>query len=155
MNESIVVIGIGNPYRRDDGVGLEVLRRVEELRMPGVRCMESDGESTALCDAWNGAALAVVIDAVRSGAAPGTLHVTTMGADAIAVHTPRGGSHALSLAEALALGEVLDRLPLHLLVVGVEAGDVGDGLGLSDAVASAVAPAVDAVRDACAGVGAR
>jgi len=153
MKEGIVVIGIGNPYRRDDGVGLEVLRRVEELRLPGVRCMESDGESTSLCEAWRDASLAVVVDAVRSGAAPGTLHVGTMGADAVAVHTPRGGSHALSLADALALGEVLDRLPGRLAVVGVEAGDVAQGPGLSDAVAAAVDAATEAVRAACSEAG--
>ena len=149
MNDGVVVIGIGNPYRRDDGVALEVLRGVEALRLPGVRCLESDGESTALCDAWTGAQLAVVIDAMRSGAAAGTLHVGTMGADALAVHTPSGGSHALSLADALALGEVLERLPARLLVVGVEVGEVGDGPGLSEAVAAAVAAAVRAVREAC------
>lgn len=150
MSDGIVVIGIGNPYRRDDGVGIEVLHRVEALHLPDVRCTESDGESTSLCEAWTGASLAVVVDAVRSGAAPGTLHVGTMGADAVAVHTPRGGSHALSLAEALALGEALDRLPERLTVVGVEVGDVGDGPGLSDAVAAAVEAAADAVREACA-----
>lgn len=149
MNDGIVVIGIGNPYRRDDGVGLEVLRRVEELHLPGVRCVESDGEATSLCEAWRDASLAVVVDAVRSGAAPGTLHRGNMGADGMAAHTPRGGTHALSLADALALGEALERLPGGLAVVGVEAGDVGDGPGLSDAVAAAVDAATDAVRDAC------
>lgn len=151
MKAGVVVIGVGNPYRRDDGVGVEVLGRVEAAGLGGVRCMESDGAPASLCDAWTGARLAVVVDAARSGSPPGTVHVTTIGDGSMpaSAATPRGGSHALSIADAVALGEVLERLPQRLLIVGVEVGDVGDGPGLSQAVLAAVTPAADVV---CAAV---
>ena len=59
-----VLIGIGNPYRRDDGIGPALAAEIEQLRPPGVSVTVSDGEPTWLLDAWSGAPLAVVVDAV-------------------------------------------------------------------------------------------
>ena len=67
------VIGIGNPLRGDDAIGLLVARRVRELADPEVEVMELEGEPARLIDAWQGAGLAVVVDAVNSGAPEGTV----------------------------------------------------------------------------------
>ena len=67
------VIGIGNPLRGDDAVGLLVARRVRELAGPEVEVMELEGEPSRLIDAWQGARLVVVVDAVKSGAAEGAV----------------------------------------------------------------------------------
>jgi hydrogenase maturation protease len=144
------VIGVGNEWRRDDGVGWAVARAVEQ-RCIGVEVVLTDGEATRLLDAWDGADLAVVVDAVRTGADVGHLHL--LSADQVLAGTtldrPMGGSHALGLAAAVRLGEALDRRPGRLLLIGVEAGDLGAGHGLSAPVAAAVAAAEDA---ACAAV---
>ncbi len=55
-----VVIGIGNPFRNDDGIGPAVAAQVEEQRLPGVRVVISDGEPAGLLEAWSGADLAVL-----------------------------------------------------------------------------------------------
>ncbi|MDP9465107.1 MAG: hydrogenase maturation protease [Actinomycetota bacterium] len=111
---------------------------------PAVELVESDGEPSRLLDAWTGFDLAVAVDAVCSGATPGTVHVW---ADEPA--QPRGsrstGSHALGVAEAIALGQALDRLPARLVVVGIEAHETILGHGLSSAVAGAVENAVDVI----------
>ena len=62
----VVVIGVGNEFRRDDGAGPAVVARLRDLAPPGVRLVITDGEPTRLIDAWAGAALAVVVDAVRA-----------------------------------------------------------------------------------------
>ena len=46
-----VVIGIGNPYRRDDGVGPALIEALETTGLPGVRLVAADGEPAALIDA--------------------------------------------------------------------------------------------------------
>ena len=66
----VVVIGVGNEFRRDDGAGPAVVARLRDLAPPGVRLVITDGEPTRLIDAWAGAALAVVVDAVRARVAP-------------------------------------------------------------------------------------
>ena len=78
------VIGIGNPLRGDDAIGLLVARRVRELAGPEVEVMELEGEPARLIDAWQGAALVVVVDAVKSGAAEGSVIGST---------PPRSPSH--------------------------------------------------------------
>lgn len=142
----VVVIGVGNPFRRDDGVGHVVVGELRPLVPTGVELVELDGEPARLVEAWDGADLAVVVDAVSTGSAPGAVHRWHVGVDALPDPTGAvAGSHALGPAEAVALGGVLDRLPHTLVVFGVEVGDVGEGPGLSDAVAGAVDDAVDEV----------
>ena len=74
------VIGIGNPYRRDDGIGPALVAALERLRPPGVSLTVADGEPSQLLDAWSGAPLAVVVDAVLCEVpAPGRIHRTALG----------------------------------------------------------------------------
>ena len=63
---AIVVIGVGNEFRRDDGAGPAVIASLGDLAPPGVRLVITDGEPARLVEAWSGAAVAVVIDAVRA-----------------------------------------------------------------------------------------
>ena len=70
-----VLIGIGNPYRRDDGIGPALVTAIGPLGPPGVSLIISDGEPSQLLDAWSGALLAVVLDAVLCDKpTPGRIH---------------------------------------------------------------------------------
>lgn len=69
---NFVVIGVGNEYRRDDGVGPAAAREVGRSR-PGWRVLISDGEPTAMLDAWAGTRLAVVVDATVGTGPPGAI----------------------------------------------------------------------------------
>ena len=144
MTTSVVVIGVGNPWRRDDGVGWAVADAARRRLRPAVTVLESDGEASRLLDAWADHDLAVVVDAVCSGAAPGTIHVWDRDAE-MAPTAPPAGTHTLGLAEAIALGRALERLPARLVVVGVEASDTTAGHGLSPAVADAVNEVIDVI----------
>jgi hydrogenase maturation protease len=62
----MVVIGVGNEYRRDDGAGLAVVTSLRDRVGPGAELVLTDGEPTRLIEVWTGAALAVVFDAVRA-----------------------------------------------------------------------------------------
>jgi hydrogenase maturation protease len=137
----VVVIGIGNEFRRDDGAGLAVVA-VARPRLPeGVRVVESDGEPSRLLEAWAGAGTVVVADAVRTGAPAGTIHRLELGRDALPTARGVGSSHALGLGEAAHLGAAMGRLPARLVLIGIEPVELGEGPGLSDAVARAVSAA--------------
>jgi hydrogenase maturation protease len=132
-----IVIGVGNPYRRDDGFGPAVLSLLRDEHLSGVDLVECDGEPGRLIDLWDGAPLAVVVDAVRAEPTrPGRLH--RLSAHHPAVTRPAGASsHGAGLGEAVDLARALDRMPERLLLFAVEADDVGFGLGLTPAVADA------------------
>ena len=131
------MIGIGNEYRRDDGVGPAVADQISRYAIAGVHTVCSDGEPTGLIETWNGAELAIVIDAVvLDPPTPGRVLRTTM--ETLSNVPSAGGSHALGVPDAVRLGRVLERLPARLVVFAVEAADLSFGVGLSPAVADTV-----------------
>ncbi len=138
------VIGVGNPFRRDDGAGPETVARLRDRVPPGVRVTALDGEPTGLMEAWSGVALAIVVDTVVCDPPdPGRIHRVQAPAS-----LPVGMSvatHGLGVVEAVRLAAALDRLPRALVVLGVEAADVGVGPGLSPQVAAAIPALVGAV----------
>ena len=144
MTTRVVIIGVGNSWRGDDGVGWAVAEAAGRRLCSAVEVVESDGEPSRLIDAWADADLAVVVDAVRGDAPPGTVHVWADPPEGVRA-SPSAGSHALGLADAVALGRALHRLPTRLVVVGVEAHDTTPGHGLSSPVADAVENAVDVI----------
>jgi len=136
------VAGLGVDDRRDDGAGLEAARYLARLSPAGADVLVLSGRTADLLDAWAGAPLAVVLDAVRSGAAPGTLHRL----DGLSLPLPdlprRGSTHDLGLAATVELGRALGLLPERLVILGIEAEDVSPGRGLSPAVHRGVRRAV-------------
>ena len=139
-----VVIGIGNPFRNDDGIGPAVAAQIEEQRLPGVRVVISDGEPAGLLEAWAGAGLAVVVDAIhRVPASPGSIHRLTAGQ--LEACGTAASSHGLGVPDALRLGRALGRLPRRVVILAVEAADTGAGTELSKPVATALPEVVAAV----------
>jgi hydrogenase maturation protease len=147
MTRPALVIGIGNPDRGDDGVGVEVARQVAFERLD-VLALEFDDPSEAL-DAWDPEDTVVVADAIVSGGQPGDIRVV----DVIQQKLPAGnwsagGTHALGLAAVVELARSLDLMPRRLVVVGVEAGQFDAGAPMSEAVLDALPAAIDAVFNA-------
>ncbi|KGI67441.1 hydrogenase maturation protease [Mycolicibacterium rufum] len=140
---SAVVIGIGNEFRRDDGIGPAVAAAVSRLDLPGVTVHSSVGDPGDLLDAWDGVDVAVIVDAVAGpDAHPGRLRRWTPGFE----RSPASvSSHALEPFSTHALGVALGRVPQDLVVLTVDVADVGHGVGLSPAVLAAVRTAATAV----------
>ncbi len=132
----MLIIGIGNAWRRDDGAGPAVAERLA-LR-PGLQVLVLPGEGTEVMSAWRKDSRVVVVDAMRSGAAAGTVRRF----DALEEGLPVGAfpslSHRFGLAEAVEMARILGQLPRMLEVWGIEAADLGEGPGLSPEVEAAV-----------------
>ena len=121
MTRPPIVIGIGNPDRGDDAVGVQVARQVAAERLD-LLTLEFDDPSEAL-DAWEPEDTVVVADAIRSGGEPGDIHVVDVLEQKLpAGNWSAGGTHALGLAAVVELARSLDLLPKRLVVVGIEAG---------------------------------
>ena len=146
MTSALRVIGVGNRWRTDDAVGLDVVGRLRGTLPDEVELMEREGEPTSLIDAWEGADAVWVVDAVSSGAKAGTLHRLDAGERELPAELFRASTHHFGLAEAVELARAVGSLPKHLVVVGVEAGELGLGDSLSPAVADAVERAAGVVR---------
>jgi len=132
----MLVLCCGNPDRGDDAAGPLVARRLRKL---GIDCREHNGEGLSLMEAWQGADEVVLVDAVITGSPAGTVSVWDALAAPIASRPLPGSSHALGLAEAVALGRVLGRLPRRLTLYGIEARRFELGKQPGKAVLRAVA----------------
>ena len=116
----VLVAGVGNRWRGDDAVGPLVARSVRGLLGDDVRVVEVETEPTRLLDAWEGVEATVVVDAVRSGAAPGTLVRVDAAAGPLPASLAPGSTHHVGLAETIELARRLGRLPRAAIVLAVE-----------------------------------
>ncbi len=147
-----VLAGLGSLYRRDDAAGQLVAERVAGLR-PGAVDVGPIVDPLDLLGRWDGAELAVVIDAVRSGRPPGTVSTLELEPDESppaeggrASETRRAAStHGIGLAGVFRLARVVGAAPRRVVVVGIEGEDFAQGVGLSPAVEVALDEAVDKV----------
>jgi hydrogenase maturation protease len=133
-----LVIGVGNAYRGDDGAGIAVARKLAAQRLPGVRVMEMNGEGTSLVEAWKDAPSVLLVDAVSSGAVPGTIHRFEAQAGPLPTELKHHSSHSIGVAEAVEVARALGRLPPRLVIYGVEGRLFNPGQGLSPEVERAV-----------------
>ncbi|BCB89565.1 hydrogenase maturation protease [Phytohabitans suffuscus] len=131
-----VVVGIGNEFRRDDGVGPAVVARLRGQDLPGVRIADCDGETGRLLELWRDADVVIVVDAVRvEHPWPGRIHRRSLRHPAVAGRP--ASSHGSDLGAAVELARTLGLLPRLLLLYAVEVADTSFGLGLSAPVAAA------------------
>lgn len=153
---AVLVLGLGNPILRDDGVGWRVAEQVGR-RLTGTAALPASRDGVTVdCAALGGLALmermigyrrAILVDAIRTGIAePGT--VCVLGLDDLPTLNS-GSVHDVSLPDALEVGRRLGvEVPLDMTVVAVEARDLLDfGETLSPSVAAAVPKAVRLVLD--------
>ena len=133
-----LVVGIGTDDRSDDGIGLDVVRALRAREIPSLDAVEGPGDLTRLLDLWEDRATVVLVDAMRTGAAPGTIRRWAPGDPRPA---PTGGtvsSHGISLEDVLEIARGLDRLPPHLTIFGIEAEITDTGRERTGPVRAAV-----------------
>jgi len=135
------VIGCGNAERGDDRAGLLVAERLRQL---GFRAEAHFGDSLSLFEKWSAADRVVVVDAVMTGAPPGTVFAW----DRELPHVPDGlsvSSHGFDIAKALELAQALEKLPAHLRIYGIEGRQFELGSNLSPEVERAVEAVVQRI----------
>jgi hydrogenase maturation protease len=140
-----IVIGVGNACRGDDGVGLEVARRVASRHPAGAAVLQAIGEVSGLIEAWEGAERVVIIDASHGAGTPGVVRRIDATRESVPASLGSTSTHGLGVAEAVALARSLGRLPRSIVIYAVEGTEFGYGRGLSAEVEAALTGVVDAV----------
>jgi hydrogenase maturation protease len=143
-----VVVGIGNTFRHDDGVGLVVARALRLSHLPHVSIRESDGDGCSLLEMMRDADRAILVDATSSGLEPGTVSRLEPSDSRISQIAPTS-SHAFGLRDALGMGATLGVLPASVVIYGIEGLDFSPGRGLSAPVRKAAA---SVIREIVAGL---
>jgi len=151
----ILVAGVGNIFKGDDGFGVEVARRLAKRSLPpdvkvvdfGIRGIDL---TYALLDGYKAA---VLIDAMQRGHEPGTITIVEPELAAVDELAPEDlliSPHDLDPAKVLRLVQALGGNCQRLLLVACEPATFGDEdegvMGLSPPVAAVIDRAVEAVE---------
>jgi hydrogenase maturation protease len=147
VTRHVVVIGVGNALRGDDGAGPAVAEEVRARAAGAAEVHVCEEEPSRLIDALGDADVAFIVDAVSTGAAGGTVHRFDASEESIPARELRSSTHALGIAETLELARALGRLPRQTVVFGVEGVDFTAHEGLTPPVADGVVRVAAAVLE--------
>lgn len=155
----ILILGLGNPLLGDDGAGLRVFEDLASAKAghwsEAVEFLDGGTQGIALTGAFGGRRAVVILDAVRAGRPPGTVHLLrSPRAGRGAVFLVSGGglfpfrgvrsaqasatAHDGNAQELIATAALLGESPEELFVIGIEPQELNTGIGLSAAVESAI-----------------
>ena len=144
-----IILGIGNPILRDDGVGIHVAEELKkQIKKPDVKIDTAFTGGMNLLDQMIDSDRAILIDAVKmKNKALGEVGLYDLN-DFSAFHTCN--PHDVSLPEAIDLAKRLGerRIPKDIKLVGINIGELSCEFGeeLSSEIAKAVPKAVDFVK---------
>lgn len=141
----LLIIGVGNPYRSDDALGVLAARRLKEAGIDRSLVVEHSGEGASLMEAWNGADAVIMIDAVSSGRPPGEIFRLDPIKAPLPAQMFQSSSHAFSLPQAIEMARALGRLPARLVIFGIEGSNFQAGTELSPEVSRALPGLVQSV----------
>jgi hydrogenase maturation protease len=145
---SVLVLGLGNPLRGDDGVGPRIIEELARRGLPeGVTALDVGNAGLDLLNVLEGWERAVIVDAAEMGREPGCFVRFTPDEVRLARSDDRHSLHDAGLSEALALADALGRTLPELVIFGVQPAEVGWKAGLSSAVEAVIPALADAVME--------
>jgi hydrogenase maturation protease len=148
------VLGLGNILLRDEGIGVQVVQRLQERYEFPLEVQVLDGGTLGMeiLPYVEAAAQVVVVDAVEMGAEPGTT-ARFEGEDIPEFLSVKVSPHQMGLVDLLAVARLRDLYPEKLVLWGVQPDVIEVGLDLSPRVAEQVEVLVDKVLDELNGWG--
>lgn len=136
--DKILLVGLGHPYRSDDGFGPQAIEALKKKFGDQYEYRQHSGDPADLMDLWEHRSL-VILDAFHCAEPdPGTIHCIKAKPGDTLPWSTSVSSHALSLSEALVMGQILQKIPRSLIILGVEGENFEPGDLLSPAVSKAL-----------------
>jgi hydrogenase maturation protease len=140
----LLILGCGNLFAGDDQAGLVFIQRLQARGDCSCELRSMPQAGVALLEVFSQTDILMVVDAVVSGAPPGTLHLIPLpwpGVEPRSLSALSG--HGWGLKEVLDLARALGHPIPRLMLLGIELGSVASGETLSPVVGQAVARAVE------------
>ncbi len=157
--KSILVIGMGNPYRCDDGIGLQIARKLSKILPEKVKVQTHTSDALVLMELWQNYDCVYLIDAVNPGLrchrngshdeeqVPGRLYRFDAAAEQLPpIFFTKYSTHCFSIQETIALCKNLEMLPEKLIIYGIEGHSFRVGTELSGKVKQAIAGITDCIK---------
>jgi hydrogenase maturation protease len=142
----VLVLGLGNVLLGDDGLGAAALARIERgYRIPpGVRLEDGGTLGLSLLGLLAESDRVILVDAVRTGSAPGTL-VRIDGEDVMDAVRERLSPHQIGVADLLDAARLIDCYPTTVTLLGLAPESIDLSVRRSNAVDGNLDQLVEAV----------
>jgi hydrogenase maturation protease len=148
MSPSVLLLGLGNPLRGDDGIGPRVIEALNRRGLPeGVTALDAGTGGLDLLQVLEGWERAIIIDAADVGREPGQFVHFAPGEARLIGAEDVSSLHNAGLAEVLALADAIGHPLPEMVIFGVQPAKIGWGEGLSEAVEATLADLVDEVLE--------
>ncbi|MBI5899131.1 MAG: HyaD/HybD family hydrogenase maturation endopeptidase [Rhodocyclales bacterium] len=134
-----VVLGIGNIILSDEAAGVRAVEALERGWLLPQNVMAIDGGTSGMemIEDLSDLDLLIVLDVVKTGAAPGTL-VKISGDEIPVFFRSKLSPHQIALPDVLASLELLGTLPREIVILGVEFISLELGLEMTPTIAEKV-----------------
>ncbi|NWG01426.1 MAG: HyaD/HybD family hydrogenase maturation endopeptidase [Syntrophaceae bacterium] len=130
----IVILGVGNLLLSDEGVGVHVAHELMKMNLPPeVSVVEGGTDGFGLLNIIMEANRLIVIDAVKGGAAPGSIYRFDIGEVRNCPSGFKTSVHQIGILEVLDLSELIGKTP-YTTVIGIEPKSLEMGMELSPEV---------------------
>lgn len=115
----LIVIGIGNPYRGDDGVGWIVVDQLKEKLNSSINLSKQRGDIGELLDAFSKHKIVFLIDACNPNTFKNPWKRIDCNQGALEIESHQTSTHGLNISQAIALAKILDQLPKKLIIYAI------------------------------------
>lgn len=156
ISRRVLILGLGNILLKDEGIGVHIAGRLQELALPcNVEVIDGGTAGLDILLSQEDLYKLVVIDAVRAGKEPGTIYQARFkGSQRSELKKAFGPEkkakislHQVGLIDALAVAEKIERGPEEIVIIGIEPGEVNCGLELTKPVKRSVPDVIKKVLE--------
>lgn len=145
VNKKLLILGVGNTFRRDDGVGIKAIELLWQENLPNVDLIDGGIDGLGLIDTIKQYQRAIIIDAVDMQLMPGAVKSFDAAEAKIKIKNDALSTHGFGLAEVIGLLEKLGCKTV-IKIVGIQPQDISFGEGLTEQVKASLSEIVELVR---------
>lgn len=137
LTSKTLIAGVGNPYRGDDGIGIEIIKILQKENNPNMVLFDGGTDGLSLFDQLGLYERAIIIDAVSMGETLGTVKLFTPKEARLQITGDALSTHGFGLADVLKLAEEFS-VKTAIKIIGIQPENIDFGEGLTEAVKSQI-----------------
>lgn len=142
---NLIIIGIGNPFRGDDGVGWAVVDSLKTKIGEGLNVQRSRGDISELLEAFTRYSTVYLVDACCMKAPVGLWDRIDVLKTSLPLDNKQTSTHGFNLSQVIDIAKALNQLPSKLIIYVVNGGSYEIGERLSSAVEKAIEDVVQMI----------
>ena len=143
-----LIVGLGNPLRGDDGVGVRIVQLLAAQELPdGVEVVNGGTQGLELVSLMEGWQQVILVDAANVGKTHGEFVRFRLDEARLLGSDEQVSVHAAGLRDALLLAQALQVLPEEVVIYGVQPANLDWDAELSPQVEAAIPEIAGCILD--------